>query len=149
MENGKTIDVLNNLLQIINDRIEGFKDVNVEMIESHSNLKEEYDCMVQNSYKMRVELSNLIEERGGDLKNTTTIAGGLHRAWIDVKNSFTFDKSESTLQNVIFGEDAAVKAYEKALDSGELWAESRKVVQDQLRELKSSYDRFVRLEKEL
>ena len=58
MENGKTIDVLNNLLQIINDRIEGFKDVNVEMIESHSNLKEEYDCMVQNSFKMRVELSN-------------------------------------------------------------------------------------------
>ena len=149
MENGKTIDVLNNLLQIINDRIEGFKDVNVEMIESHSNLKEEYDCMVQNSYKMRTELSSLIEERGGDLKNTTTFAGGLHRAWIDVKNSFTFDKSESTLQNVIFGEDAAVKAYEKALGSGDLCAESSKIVQDQLQELKSSYHKFVSMEEEL
>ena len=149
MENSKTVDILNNLLQIINDRIEGFKDVNVIMIESHSNLKEEYDCMVQNSYKMRVELSNLIEERGGDLKNTTTLAGGLHRAWIDVINSFTFDKSESTLQNVIFGEDAAVKAYEKALGSGDLCAESSKIVQDQLQELKSSYHKFVGMEEEL
>jgi uncharacterized protein (TIGR02284 family) len=147
MENSKTVDVLNDLLQIINDRIEGFKDVNREMIESHSSLKEEYDCMVENSTGMRVELTSLIEERGGDLNNTTTIPGVLHRAWIEVKNSLTFNKKESTLQNVIFGENAAISAYEKALESGDLDGESSKVVQNQLQELKSSYNKFVSLEK--
>lgn len=147
MENNKTLNTLNDLLQIINDRLEGFKNIDSKMIESYSGLKEEYDHMIIQSYNMRTELTALIEEKGGDPNNTTTIAGGLHRAWLDVRNSLSFDQDKITLENVLSGENAAIKAYENALDSGDLCTKCSKVVQNQLQELKSSYDKFSRLEK--
>lgn len=146
MENKKTVEVLNNLLQIANDRLEGFKNVDAKMISSYPKIREEYDHGVIQSNKMRTELSALIQERGGDPDDTATVAGGLHRTWIDVKNSLSFDKGESTLENVLFGEGAAIKAFEKALDSGDLCAESSRVVQDQLQELRASYRKFEDLE---
>ncbi len=146
MENNKTVDVLNNLLQITNDRLEGFKNVDAKMISSYPKLRDEYDHGVIASNRMRTELSALIQERGGDPNDTTTVAGGLHRTWIDVKNSLSFDKGEATLENVLFGEGAAIKAFEKALDSGDLCPESSKVVQDQLHELRASYRKFESLE---
>lgn len=147
MEKNKTVEVLNDLLQITNDRLEGFKNVDTKMISSYSGLRKEYDHQIVQSNKMRTELSDLVKERGGDPNDTTTIAGGLHRTWIDVKNSISFNRDEATLENVLFGESAAIKAYENALDSGDLCPESSKVVKDQLHELKSSYDKFNSLEK--
>ena len=95
--------------------------------------------MVDQSQKMKLELKSLISERNGDADDTTTVAGGLHRTWIDVKNALTGDNAEATLENVAFGENAAVEAYQKALDSGDLCPESSRVVQDQLHSLKASY----------
>ncbi|AYZ35362.1 PA2169 family four-helix-bundle protein [Chryseobacterium indologenes] len=146
MNNEKTVSVLNDLLNITNDRIEGFKKVEDKVWNTHTSLKSDYDQMVAQSQVMKTELIRLITERGGNPDNTTSTAGALHRAWIDVKNSFSGDKTESTLENVVFGEKAAIKAYEDALDSGDLCPQSTTVVSDQLHHLKSSYRKFETLE---
>ncbi|MCW3168161.1 PA2169 family four-helix-bundle protein [Chryseobacterium sp. 09-1422] len=146
MSQEKTVSVLNDLLQITNDRIEGFSKVEDKVWDNYSGLKADYDEMVSNSQNMKSELVGLITERGGQPDNTTTTAGAIHRAWIDVKNSFSGNKDEATLENVVFGEDAAIKAYQDALDSGDLCAESSRKVQDQLHHLKSSYQKFENLE---
>lgn len=146
MENNKTVDVLNNLLQITNDRLEGFKNVDAKMISSYPKLRQEYDHAVIQSSRFRTELSSLIQEQGGDPDDNATVAGGLHRTWIDVKNSLSFNKGEATLENVLFGEKAAIKAFENAVDSGDLCPESTEVVQNQLNELKDSYRKFESLE---
>ncbi|WP_312090905.1 PA2169 family four-helix-bundle protein [Chryseobacterium sp.] len=144
--NNPTVSTLNDLLQITNDRIEGFNKVEDKVWEKYPNLKSDYNNMVDQSQKMRLELKSLISERNGDADDSTTVAGGLHRTWIDVKNAFSSDNAESTLENVIFGENAAIEAYEKALDSGDLCPESSRVVQDQLQSLKASYEKFKNLE---
>ncbi|MFN3021807.1 ferritin-like domain-containing protein [Chryseobacterium sp. TY3] len=144
--NNPTVSTLNDLLQITNDRIEGFNKVEDKVWEKYPNLKSDYTNMVDQSQKMRLELRSLIAERNGDADDSTTVAGGLHRTWIDVKNAFSSDNAESTLENVTFGENAAVEAYEKALDSGDLCPESSRVVQDQLHSLKASYEKFKNLE---
>ncbi|UOE39642.1 MULTISPECIES: ferritin-like domain-containing protein [Chryseobacterium group] len=144
--NNPTVSTLNDLLQITNDRIEGFNKVEDKVWEKYPNLKSDYNNMVDQSQKMRLELKSLISERNGDADDSTTVAGGLHRTWIDVKNAFSSDNAESTLENVTFGENAAIEAYEKALDSGELCPESSRVVQDQLHSLKASYEKFKNLE---
>lgn len=144
--NNPTVSTLNDLLQITNDRIEGFNKVEDKVWEKYPNLKSDYTNMVDQSQKMRLELKSLISERNGDADDSTTVAGGLHRTWIDVKNAFSSDNAESTLENVTFGENAAIEAYQKALDSGDLCPESSKVVQDQLHSLKSSYAKFRTLE---
>ena len=146
MNNEKTVSVLNDLLNITNDRIKGFSKVEDKVWNTHSSLKADYDRMVSQSQVMKTELIRLINEKGGNPDNTTSTAGALHRAWIDVKNTFSGDKAESTLENVVFGEKAAIKAYQEALDSGDLCPESTKVVSDQLRELATSYHKFENLE---
>lgn len=144
--NNPTVSTLNDLLQITNDRIEGFNKVEDKVWEKYPNLKSDYNNMVDQSQKMRLELKSLISERNGDADDSTTVAGGLHRTWIDVKNAFSSDNAESTLENVTFGENAAIEAYEKALDSGDLCPESSRVVKDQLHSLKASYEKFKNLE---
>lgn len=146
MSTEQTVSVLNDLLNITNDRIEGFSKVEDKVWETRSTLKADYDQMVAQSQIMKTELISLITERGGDADNTTTTAGALHRAWIDVKNTFSSDKAESTLENVVFGEKAAIDSYEEALDSGKLCPESSKVILDQLHHLKASYSKFENLE---
>ncbi|WP_051882157.1 PA2169 family four-helix-bundle protein [Chryseobacterium soli] len=146
MNNEKTVSVLNDLLNITNDRIEGFSKVEDKVWDTHSALKNDYDQMVSQSQVMKTDLIQLINQKGGQADNTTSTAGALHRAWIDVKNAFAGDKDESTLENVVFGEKGAIDAYQDALDSGDLCPESARLVSDQLHHLKSSYSKFENLE---
>lgn len=146
MNNEKTVSVLNDLLNITNDRIEGFSKVEDKVWDTHSALRNDYDQMVSQSQMMKTELIQLINQKGGQADNTTSTAGALHRAWIDIKNAFAGDKDESTLENVVFGEKGAIDAYQDALNSGGLCPESSRLVSDQLHHLKSSYSKFENLE---
>lgn len=147
MDNSKTVSVLNDLLNITNDRIQGFGKVEDKVWETHSPLKNDYDQMVRESQEMRGDLIGLIAERGGEPDDTSTAAGAIHRTWIDVKNAFSGDHAESTLENVVFGEKSAIAAYQEALQSDKLCPQSTVVVADQLEQLKSSYAKFQSLEK--
>ena len=117
------------------------------MIGTNDDLKKKYEVAVTAAYGMRSELSGLIRGKGGDENNTTTVAGGLHRTWIDLKNSLLGDREESTLKNVAFGEKASIEAYENALESGDLDEESTTEVKYQLEKIKQSYLQFSSLEK--
>ena len=147
MDNEKTISVLNDLLNITNDRIAGFAKVADKVWDNYSDLRPAYDNMVAESWDMKQDLVDLITAKGGNPDDTTSVSGAFHRAWIDLKNTFASDKEESTLENVVFGEKAAIDAYQDALDSGDLCPESTAVVSSQLQQLKSSYAQFKVLEK--
>ncbi|MBW7674147.1 PA2169 family four-helix-bundle protein [Chryseobacterium chendengshani] len=149
MDNKKTVATLNDLLNITNDRIQGFSKVEEKVWDNYSFLKNDYDQMVRESQIMKTDLITLITEKGGEADDTSTTAGAIHRTWIDLKNSFTGDHTESTLENVVFGEKAAINSYQEALQSGDLCSESTFVVADQLEQLKSSYSKFDRLERTL
>ncbi|MGI9649940.1 PA2169 family four-helix-bundle protein [Chryseobacterium sp. RLHN22] len=147
MENTKTVATLNDLLNITNDRIKGFTKVEDKVWDSYPALKLDYDQMVRESKVMRADLIDLINERGGEVDDTSTIAGALHRGWIDVKNSFSGDHAESTIQNVIFGEKAAINSYQEALQNGNLCPQSTIVVANQHMQLQTSYQKFENFEK--
>ena len=147
MNNDKTISVLNDLLNITNDRIAGFAKVADKVWQNYADLKPAYDDMVAEAWDMKDELIDLIERKGGHPDNETSISGAFHRAWIDVKNTFASDKVESTLENVVFGEKAAINAFQNALNSGELCRESEALVSKQLQQLSISYNKFKVLEK--
>ncbi|MFP3834573.1 conserved hypothetical protein [Chryseobacterium oleae] len=147
MKTEQTVSVLNDLLQITNDRIEGFEKVEGKIWEMYPDIKDEYDRMISQSKIMKNQLINLIIEKNGIPNDSTSVAGALHRIWIDVKNSFTVGTiEESTLENVVFGEKAAIEAYEKALESDDLCEKSRKIVSEQLHSLRESYHQFKKIE---
>jgi len=59
MNNQRAISVLNDLLQITNDRIEGFEKVEGKVWEMYPDVKDEYDHMIFQSKIMKNELTNL------------------------------------------------------------------------------------------
>ncbi|MDR6461972.1 PA2169 family four-helix-bundle protein [Chryseobacterium sediminis] len=147
MDNQQEISVLNDLLHITNDRIEGFEKVEGKVWEMYPDVKDEYDHMISQSKIMKNELVNLITEKKGVPEDSPSIAGAVHRTWIDIKNSFTMGNLvESTLENVVFGEKAAIETYQNALGGGNLSEKSNKIVAEQLRNLKSSYNQFKKIE---
>ncbi len=146
MENEKTVSVLNDLLKITNDRIEGFGKVEGKVWEQYPDIKDEYDRMISQSKMMKNELINLINEKKGTANDSSSVAGSLHRTWIDIKNSFTIGSvEESTLSNVVFGEKAAVDAYQKVLDDGYLCPQSFDLITEQLYSLEHSYQQFKKI----
>lgn len=146
MENTKTVEALQALIAITNDRLEGFRKVDRKIFEDHPGLDVEYEKMIRQSELMKSELSALVIGKGGDADQSPTLAGGIHRIWIDLKNSITGSEAKSTLENVVFGENAAITAYESALKSGELCTDSTRVVERQLQQLQASYHKFRNLE---
>ncbi|MCC3215944.1 PA2169 family four-helix-bundle protein [Chryseobacterium sp. X308] len=147
MDHQQEISVLNDLLHITNDRKEGFEKVEGKVWEMYPEIKDEYDHMISQSKIMKNELINLITEKQGTPEDSTSVAGAVHRTWIDIKNSFTMGNLiESTLENVVFGEKAAIEAYQNALDTGDLSPKSTEVVSEQLRKLKDSYRQFKKIE---
>jgi uncharacterized protein (TIGR02284 family) len=147
MDHQQEISVLNDLLHIINDRKEGFEKVDGKVWEMYPDVKDEYEHMISQSKIMKNELINLITEKQGIPEDSTSVAGAVHRTWIDVKNSFTMGNLiESTLENVVFGEKAAIEAYQNALDTGDLSTKSTEIVSEQLRSLKDSYRQFKKIE---
>ncbi|MNK70023.1 hypothetical protein D3C87_894340 [compost metagenome] len=146
MNNDKTITVLNDLLNITNDRIAGFAKVADKVWENYSQLRPAYDDMVAEGWDMKQDLIDLITAKGGSPDDSKSISGAFHRAWIDVKNTFASDKEESTLENVVFGEKAAIDAYQDALDGGDLCPESTTLVSEQLQKLRASNAKFEILE---
>lgn len=143
MENQKTIEVLNDLLHISNDRLEGFEKVEGKIWEMNHDLQDDYEHMTSQTKIFKNELMNLITERGGKPDDSASVAGTVHRAWIDIKNSVLLSSLESsTLENVLFGENAAIQAYQEALDSGELDEASKEIVSEQLKKIKDSSHEF-------
>ncbi len=137
--NEKSAEVLNDLLKINNDRVEGY----VKAIhESHdSDLKGLFMDMADVSKKIAMSLTQEIVKRGraAEVGNTTN-AGKIYRVWMDVKAKFTGEDRESILNSCEFGEDAAQKAYKQALQEDGLEDDVRELIIEQKDELKEAHD---------
>jgi len=143
MKNEKKISVLNDLLKITNDRLEGYEKVEGKVWEMNHSLQNDYEHMTSRTKMMKNQIIDLITERGGEANDSTSISGSLHRAWIDIKNSVLINNlQESTLENVIFGENAAIQSYQEALDSGDLDTESSEIISEQLKDIKDYCHQF-------
>lgn len=74
-----------------------------------------------------------------DIDRSGSVAGSLHRAWIDLKSTAGVSDGE-ILSSAEQGEDSAKRAYEKALAS-ELPTELKGLIQTQYRSIVAAHDR--------
>ncbi|MBK8712165.1 MAG: PA2169 family four-helix-bundle protein [Niastella sp.] len=136
----KNIEVLNDLILINNDRIEGYNKAAKETKEER--LRSLFADMAQQSGEMLNELKEQLKLGEADAENGTTLKGKIYRAWMDIKATFGGDDRKALLASCEFGEDAAQKAYESALNEAELSIDVRNVIQKQQMDLKHSHDRI-------
>lgn len=115
MENEKNISLLNKLIEINNDRVEGYETASGETKES--DLKSLFADLTatsrQNLSELRAEVSGL----GGKPEEGTRVTGKFFRAWMDVKAALTGNDRGTILNSCEFGEDKALEAYEEVLES--------------------------------
>ncbi len=139
--NENLVEVLNDLVQINNDRIEGYQKAAEETKDVDVDLKAIFIKMAEESIKYKTELVNEISKFGGEPVTGTTGLGKIYRVWMDVKATFSGHDRQSVLESCEFGEDAAQKAYRDALASdAEISADTRQLITSQQASLKTSHD---------
>jgi len=140
-----TAEVLNDLIQINNDRIEGYEKGRQELKDGDADLKSLFLNMIGESQKYKMALATEVSALGEDIETGTTNSGKIYRVWMDVKAMFTGNDRQTVLNNCEFGEDAAQNAYKMALESEDLPANIRELISDQKASLRTSHDEIKRL----
>jgi uncharacterized protein (TIGR02284 family) len=134
-----TVENLNDLVAIHNDRIEGYEKALKDLQEEDAVLRTLFTDCISQSHKFKMELGTEIQSLGGDIETGTTLSGKVYRAWMGVKDAFG-SSNKSVLDNCEFGEDAAQKAYKTVLEDESVPAYLREVLTRQQSELKISHD---------
>lgn len=113
MNNEKLVNVLNSLIKINNDRIEGYlraasETDTIELI----NMFEDFQ---KTSQLCKSELSTEVIRLGGTPTYETTTTGKIFRLWMDLKAAVTGNNINLILKSCEYGEKAALETYKNAL----------------------------------
>lgn len=139
--NEKLVDVLNDLILINNDRIEGYEKAITNVEAGDVDLKAAFNKLADQSRGYKSELANIVTGLGGEVSTGTTNSGKLYRVWMDIKDAFSVNDRQSALEACEGGEDAALKAYKEALASdAEMTSEVRQVITSQQSEIQVAHN---------
>lgn len=137
-ENRKEIvSTLDGLIAILEDGKLGYTNA-AEHVEE-SAIKSDFIQYARERALFIVELQDEINRLG---KSTDTAGGGplgsLHRAWIDIKSTFTSNDTESIINACITGEESAIEKYEDALKKEELQPAQTSIISKQLNSIQAT-----------
>ena len=141
-KNEKIAEVLNDLIEINNDRIEGYGKAAKETASEDADLRSVFMAMADESKTYAAELTKHVETAGEKPAEGTTQRGKIYRVWMDVKAAVTGKNRKSILDSCEFGEDAAQRAYNTALETEELSPEVRTLITEQKSKLRKSHDKI-------
>lgn len=142
MDNDKAIKTLNTLIEINNDRIEGYETASKETEES--DLKLLFATFISTSRKCRQELVEQVFFLGGKPEEGTRITGKFFRTWMDVKAALTGKDRKAILSSCEYGEDVAVATYDKEIENnfGELSSSLQSLIMSQRNLIKADHDKI-------
>jgi uncharacterized protein (TIGR02284 family) len=145
MDKEKSIDVLNTLIVINNDRIEGYQTASEETEEG--DLKDLFHSLIRTSQKNKAELIVEMHKLGGTPEEGTKTTGKIYRAWMDLKALVTGGERVSILNSCEYGEGVAIDTYVDALDDNleDLTAEQQMMLQAQCKDLKADRETVIGL----
>ncbi|HZH00678.1 MAG TPA: PA2169 family four-helix-bundle protein [Flavisolibacter sp.] len=144
--NSKVIGVLNDLIRINHDRIVGYEKAIDELKDSDADLRTLFHRYTQESKEYANELTHEVTRLDGDPADGTTNSGKVYRVWMDLKAAVSGKDRKTILDNCEFGEDAAQKAYDMALNSDvDLEPTLRELIIKQKAALRVGHDEVKRL----
>jgi uncharacterized protein (TIGR02284 family) len=141
IENAATVEILNDLIEINNDRIAGYDRAIKESTEENADLKPLFEHMIHESHECKLALATEVLVLKGETAEGTTNSGKIYRAWMNVKATFTGHDRHSILADCEKGEDAAQVAYKTALADEALPHYLHDMIAGQQSKLKLSHDK--------
>ena len=135
------ISTINGLIETLKDGQQGFKEASEAV--KDSQLKSLFNEYSLQRAKFAGELqSEAISLGEHDPEDSSSTAGAMHRAWINLKSAITSQDDHAILAECERGEDSAVAEYKKAMEEEELSSNIRETVSRQYADVKSAHDRI-------
>ncbi len=146
MDNEKVTGIINDLVRINHDRVVGYEKAIEELKDEDADLKTLFQRYVMESRQYAQELTTEVSRLGGDAAEGTTNSGKIYRVWMDLKAAISGKDRQTILNNCEFGEDAAQKAYDTALNADvDLEPSIRELFVRQKASLRAGHDEVKRL----
>ena len=138
------ISTINGLIETLKDGQEGFRQAAQAVQDPElKSLFNEYSMQRSRfAGELQSEAIGLGENKPEDSSST---AGAMHRAWINLKSAITSKDDHAILAECERGEDSAVKEYREAMEKTQLSSPIRDIVSRQFTEVKSAHDRIKEL----
>lgn len=138
---GNATSVINNLIEINNDRVAGFEKAIADIDSENIDLKEIFQGFAEQSRKYGQELAAIIGSVE-DVETGNSVSGTLHRVWIDVKSIFGGSDRAGILSEAERGEDAIKRAYQDALTEENLPFDASEVIRSQAMGINAAHDQI-------
>lgn len=138
----QTIRTLRTLIEICRDGQRGFETAAGDA--RAGDLSQLFLAYAQERGTYGEALQTQVAALGGDAEKSGGMAGSLRRGWINLKSAMASDEPHAVLAECERGEDAAIEAYDEALETP-LDPESRKIVSHQARGVRAAHDRMRQL----
>ena len=129
--------MLNDLIETSKDGENGFRSAAEDA--KSAELKATFLRRAEDCAKGASELQQLVSRMGGKPEQGGSVAGAMHRGWMDLKAKVTHRDDLAILEECERGEDVAKAKYRKALDAP-LPDDVRAVVQRQYDGVVSNHD---------
>jgi uncharacterized protein (TIGR02284 family) len=133
----RVVDVLNKLVETCNDGEQGFRTAADGVRDAQ--LKEEFLGYARQRSDFAAELQAEIRWLGGDAERGGSVAGSLHRGWMNIRSAIA-GGDRAIISEAERGEDSAKAAYEEAL-MADLPEGVRPIVELQYASVKEAHDR--------
>lgn len=137
-------EVLNNMIQINSDRIQGYARAIDNLHPDDEDLKAVFAGMSRQSMKYKEELIQMQEELGEDPKRGTS-SGKVSKSGIKIKADYSDNNRQTILNNCEAGEDAVKKAYKEFLEIKDLSIPLKSILESQQTELIAAHNHIKEL----
>jgi uncharacterized protein (TIGR02284 family) len=138
MDKDNAVTVIEKLAEICKDGEKGYKDAAEHA--KGSDLKGFFTTESSERGRFASELQSVLTKLGKtEKKESGTVAGAMHRAWIDTKVGLGAG-DKSILESVEKGEDEAKEAYQEAIRAS-LPSDVAEIVSRQARSVQTAHDR--------
>lgn len=132
------ISTLNSLIETLKDGQEGFRQASEAV--KDSELKSLFNEYSLERSKFAGELQAQVTQLGeSEPETTSSVAGSMHRAWINLKSAITTQNDHAILAECERGEDSAVSEYKKAMEAN-LPSPIRETISRQADKVKLAHD---------
>lgn len=132
--------VLEDLIQTLEDGKKGFTETAEKLANAdRGDLAAPMLEYASQRAEFSSELRSLATTQGIRIEESGSIAGGLHRGWMSLKDALSSDEAEAVLKAAETGEDHAKREFEKALDA-DLPEDVRVVVARQASAVTAAHD---------
>jgi uncharacterized protein (TIGR02284 family) len=136
------------IISTISDLIETLKDGQKGFLEASEAVKDTRMKSLFSEFSLqRAKFAGELQNEAISLgehnpTNTSSTAGAMHRAWINLKGAITSQDDHAILAECERGEDSALSEFKKAMEEDGLSSPIREIVSRQYADIKRAHDRI-------